>query len=313
MIYKKLMLNRAVTLLTEAEQLLVEQCAQQLRIIQSDASQLTVEQRNEYYAETIKHTFKGRGSADQRRLLTALLERFPIAGRLWAGESPAAEPVPPPPETPEILLEKFIRAAKSLGTVEREAFIQRLADEGLAFSQPAPATSPFEVSPELRQKLGLPAGQNPDPERLVQLLAALLQTLNELDRTAYTTLKEIKRLNGPRSFDLWVVAGQYLAGSGDNVNQALRPSAVVLAGLMAGILGGGKEFSRQFSQKYSPDAIEQIVTSEGKSGFMGPSRDERCWQKYQKLYQDIETPEALDRWLKECLAKFVELGSRGGR
>ena len=313
MLYKKHMLNRAVTLLTEPEQLLVEQCAQQLRIIQSDASQLTVEQRNEYYAETIKHAFKGRGPGDHRRLLTALLERFPVAGRLWAGETPVAEVPRPEPETPEILLEKFIRAAHSLAAGQREAFIQRLADEGLAFSRPATATSALEVSPELRQKLGIPAGQNPDPERLVQLLTALLQTLNELDRTAYTTLKEIKRLNGPRSFDLWAVAGQYLTGSGENANQALRPSAVVLAGLMAGILGGGKEFSRQFSQKYSPDAIEQIVASEGKSGFMGPSRDERCWQKYQKLYQDIETPEALDRWLKECLAKFVELGARSGR
>ena len=306
------MLNRAVTLLTEAEQLLVEQCAQQLRIVQSDAGQLTIDQRNEYYAETIKHAFKGRGPGDQRRLLTALRERFPVAGRLWAGEA-AAVPAPPEPETPEVLLEKFIRTARALDAGQREAFIQRLADAGLALSLPAATASPVELSPELRQKLGVPPGQNPDPERLLQLLAALLQTLNELDRTAYTTLKEIKRLNGPRAFDLWTVAGQYLAGSGENAGQALRPSAVVLAGLMAGILGGGKEFSRQFSQKYSPEAIEQIVASEGKSGFMGPSRDERCWQKYQKLYQDIETPEALDRWLKECLAKFVELGSRGGR
>ena len=313
MVYKKVMLNRAVTLLTEAEQLLVEQCAQQLRIVQSDASQLTVEQRNEYYAETIKHAFKGRGIGDQHRLLQALLERFPVAGRLWSGEQMTAEPVAPVPETPEVLLEKFIRTARALGAGQREAFIQRLADEGLALSLPAAAASPIDVSPELRQKLGMPPGQNPDPERLLQLLAALLHTLNELDRTAYTTLKEIKRLNGPRSFDLWTVAGQYLAGSGENANQTLRPSAVVLAGLMAGILGGGKEFSRQFSQKYSPDAIGQIVASEGKSGFMGPSRDERCWQKYQKLYQDIETPEALDRWLKECLAKVVELGARGGR
>jgi len=307
------MLNCAVTLLTEAEQLLVEQCAQKLRILQSDASQLTMEQRNEYYAETIKNTIKGQPPSDQRRLLNGLLERFPVAGRLCMGETPALKDLSPEPETPGAILEKFILAARSAGGGEREAFIQKLLDAGFSVSRPVAATSAVEVTPELRQKLGIPLGQNPDPERLVQLLAALLQSLNELDRTAYNTLKEIKRLNSPRSFELWSVAGQYLVGSGDNINQALRPSSVVIAGLMAGILGGGKEFSRQFSQKYSPDAIEQIVASEGKSGFMGPSHDERCWQKYQKLYQDIETPEALDRWLKECLAKFVEFGTRGGR
>jgi hypothetical protein len=45
----------------------------------------------------------------------------------------------------------------------------------------------------------------------------------------------------------------------------------------------------------------------------GPSKKERCWEKYTDLSNDFATPDLIDRRIKECMAAFVEKTARGGR
>ncbi len=306
------MMNRAATMLTDEEKLLVDQCAMQLRMIQADAVTLPASKREEYLAEAISRTFKDCTPADRERLLQGLLERFPVAGRIMQNGVPRVAEAVVPRDTPETMLEKLIQSLGAIPVDQRAVMAKRLADAGLSASKGGLSPN-LQVPPELLQKVGLTREQSFDLERLVQVAGTLIQLLNELDRTAQTTLREVKRQTVHRSYDLQTLAGEYLAGRMDNLEQGLRPTAAILGALMAGILGGGREFGRQFSQKYSPEMIEQIVESEGKKGFMGPSADERSWQKYKKLYRDIESPDAVDRWFKDCLAKFIDLGGRAAK
>jgi hypothetical protein len=85
-------------------------------------------------------------------------------------------------------------------------------------------------------------------------------------------------------------------------------------GLFAAMLGGGKEFGRQYLERFSSTAIEDVVAAEGGAmGVFGPSKKERCWQKYKDLAQDFATADSIDRAIKEALGRFVETRVAGAR
>jgi len=118
-------------------------------------------------------------------------------------------------------------------------------------------------------------------------------------------------LKNPQDFRQ--ATGQYLSGNVDQIEPQLRVTSALLGGMLAALLGGGRDFGRQFVEKYSPNSIEEVVLSEGRNGFMGPSKKERCWDKYCSLSKDIATPELVDRWLKDCLGRFADSGAKGVR
>ena len=117
-----------------------------------------------------------------------------------------------------------------------------------------------------------------------------------------------------RSKDFRKAAAQHLAGDLDDLEPQLRVTSALLAGMIASLLGGGRDFSRQFVDKFKPDAIEEVVVQEGRYGnIMKPSKKECCWDNYCRLSKDIATPDQLERWLKECLGKFVDSGIKNVR
>jgi hypothetical protein len=52
---------------------------------------------------------------------------------------------------------------------------------------------------------------------------------------------------------------------------------------------------------------------EGGGSLFGKNKKERCWDKYVRLAKDYETPDLVDRRIRDCLAKFVEEKVLGGR
>jgi hypothetical protein len=92
----------------------------------------------------------------------------------------------------------------------------------------------------------------------------------------------------------------------NSIDPQAREVAALLGALLAATLGGGRGFGQQYVERFSPSAIEDVVTAEGGGGMFGRSKKERCWDRYADLARDFATPDLVDRKLKECLAAVVQ-------
>jgi hypothetical protein len=308
-------MSQFTTTLTDDELDKVNQCAGRLRLIQSDSAALPPERRREYLHDEISQSFKDASPANRKRLLEALLARFPLAGRVPTDTSPAA-PVAAAPETPEALLERFLKLSAESSEQQKAGFAKRLSEAGYAAAA-GNVPAGVELTDLMRQRLGLQPGRDPNLQRLMEVTAIMLQTLHDLDRAAMLTLKEMlpraALLNRQKGF--WGAPGQYMAGDTQEIEAFFRLVSALLGGMLAAMLGGGRDFGRQFVEKFSPAAIEQVVEGEGGGSMipgLGKSRAERCWEKYKMLSKDIATPDLVDKWVKDCLGKFVDARTRTG-
>ena len=112
-------------------------------------------------------------------------------------------------------------------------------------------------------------------------------------------------------------AARFLVGELDTLETQSREVSALVGALLAATLGGGRAFGQQYVERFSPAAIEDVVTAEGGGGMFGRSKKERCWDRYADLARDFATPDLVDRKIKECLAavvqRTVEKGGTGGR
>ncbi|MGH7979568.1 MAG: hypothetical protein ACREE6_09350, partial [Limisphaerales bacterium] len=132
-------MSQFTTTLTDDELDRVNQCASRLRLIQSDSATLSPERRREYLHDEISQSFKGASPANRKRLLGALLARFHLGGRAPADTVPAA-PAAIPSETPQALLERFLKLSAELSHQEKAAFAKRLYEAGyMPVADKAPA------------------------------------------------------------------------------------------------------------------------------------------------------------------------------
>jgi hypothetical protein len=311
-------MSQFTTTLTDDELDRVNQCASRLRLIQNDSATLSPERRQEYLHDEISRSFKDDSPANRKRLLEALLARFPSAGRLPTETAPAASAAAPAPETPQALLERFLKLSADLPQEQKAAFVKKLSEAG--YAAPAEKVSGpggLEITDVTRQRLGLQPGRDVNPQRLVEVAILFLQTLRDLDRAATLTLKELQPrsalLNRPKVF--WALPGQYMTGETQEIEPFFRTVSALLGGMLAAMMGGGKDFGRQYVEKFAPSAIEQVVEGEGGGSLipgMGRSKAERCWDKYKNLSKDIATPDLMDKWVRDCLGKFVDSRTRIG-
>ncbi|HTV42661.1 MAG TPA: hypothetical protein VMF08_19005 [Candidatus Sulfotelmatobacter sp.] len=312
-------MSQFTTTLTDDELDRVNQCAGRLRLIQSDSAALSPERRREYLHDEISQSFKDVGPTNRKRLLEALLARFPSGGRMPADTAqvaPAAA-APPAPETPQSLLERFLKLSAGLPQQQKEAFAKQLSEAGFVAAGGKSSAAGMEVSDTMRQRLGLQPGREPNPQRLMEVTALLLQTLHDLDRAAMLTLKELNPRSAllNRQKGVWATPSQYISGDAQEIEPFFRMVSALLGGLLAAMLGGGRDFGRQFVEKYSPAGIEQVVEGEGGGSLIpgiGRSKADRCWDKYKTLSKDIATPDLIDKWVRDCLGKFVEARTRIG-
>jgi hypothetical protein len=308
-------MSQTSTSLTDEELERVNQCAVRLRLIQSDSGSLSSERRREYLHDEITQSFKDVSPNGRKRLLDALLCRFPSGGRT-AMELPATPSAPSTPETPQELLERFLKLSADLSPQQKAEFTKRLSGAGYA-AENKQAAGGVEISETMRQRMGIVAGKEPNPQRVFELTALMLQMLHDLDRAALLTLRELNPranlLNRPKDFR--GLTSQYLMGESQDIEPFFRAVSALLGGMLAATLGAGKDFGRQYVEKYSPTAIEQVVEGEGGGSLIpgiGRSKTERCWDKYKTLSKDIATPDLMDKWVRDCLGKFVDARTRVG-
>lgn len=291
--------------------------AGRLRLIQADTASSAPEKRREYLHEEIVRGLKGVPPADRKQRLEGLLTQFPVGGKVGAPTPAPAAPAPaarPAPETPEQILERLISAASSLSEAQRSAFSKKLYEAGFAWVDHDALV--MEVSDELRKKLGLQENQQPRLARVVQLALLLMDTFDRLEHTALATIREIAPKNQyakrPPSFRN--VAIQFLTEEreGGQIEPHLKIISALIGALLATSLGGGREFGKRFIERFSPDAIEDVIIGEGGKMF-GPNKKERCWDRYRDLASDYATPDMIDRRIKDAFATFVERTMTAGR
>lgn len=309
-----------MTALTEQERGWLNEVATRLRLIQSDTAQLESAKRSEYLQEEVQRSFKDVPAANRKRFLEALLVRFPVAGHIPGPQAlpvaAAVAPVPAP-ETPEQTIQNFLALLPQLSEAQRTAVARKLAEAG--FVNAAASSGPSGISEETQRALGLPANVLPSAERLAQLAALLLDIASKLDQAG---LKSVEALS-PRSPLLKRTesvrrgAMRFLAGEIDTIEPQARELSTLMGALLAATLGSGRVFGQQYVERFSPIAIEDVVTAEGGGGMFGPSKKERCWDRYVDLARDLATPDLVDRKIKETLVavvqRTVEKGVAGGR
>jgi hypothetical protein len=289
----------------------VSELCSRLRTIQADTAELSAERRRDFLREEITRSLQGASPPNRKPLLEAVLARFPVGGEVPAtAVTPAATPAP---ETFADLQERFLNAVGKLPPEKRAEVTRTLEKEGLA--APVGGGTSGGLPPELSKALNLALSQEPSAEQLGRLCVLLLEVLQRLDQTALATLREL----APKSpllkkrDDIRTPAAQYLAGRPELLESQVRHITTLLGALMAGFLGGGRDFGRQYVDRLSPPAIEDVVRSEGSSSIFGRNIKERCWDKYVLLAKDFETPEVVDRRIRDCLAAFIESKVLGGR
>jgi hypothetical protein len=325
-----------VITLTEQESRWVAGLANRLRLVQADTASATPTQRREYLKEELTRHLKDTAPGNRRRYVEALLARFPVGQTVRA-----AAPAPPPPaETFELLLDRFLKAAQEQPGPKRTEVANRLAGAGLAKPDPGttalelindlrqglglatddqpPGTEVLRMVDELRQGLGLAADQPIRLERLVQLVALLVGVFQRLDQMALEALRETAPKSPllKRPQDFRSAAAQFLT----HEESALEPQARMVVDLLAAVLkafaDGGRDFGAKYVQRMSPAAIRDVVLAEGRKGVLpifGKSTDELCWEKYLQLAKDYETADKVNQRIRECLAAFIEQKVLRGR
>src|SRR5687768_2533806 len=102
-------MSHTMTALTEQETGWVDEVAGRLRLIQADTASLDAAKRHEFLQEEINRTFKDVAPANRKRLLEALLVRFPIAGNIASLSDATLPPATAPaPLSPAELLDKLL-------------------------------------------------------------------------------------------------------------------------------------------------------------------------------------------------------------
>jgi hypothetical protein len=198
----------------------------------------------------------------------------------------------------------------------RSELIQRLLAADLIREQRSPAS--LELSEESNRALGLLAGQQPRPERIVQMTLVLLDIFARLDQTALKTMEALSPRSSllKRNESVRKAVARYLTGEAEVVEPQMREAFGLVAGLLVAPLSGGRAFGQPYVERFSPAAIEDVVTAEGGGG-MFANKKERCWTRYCDLARDFATADLVDRKIKECLAsvvqKTVEKSNVGGR
>lgn len=307
--------------LSEQETGWISALTARLRLIQSDTVQLESEKRSEFLQEEIERSFKDVPAANRKRLLEALLVRFPVAGNVVGSNNVAPVAAPtlgvPVAESPEQILERLLAELPKLTEEQRSAFSRKLAAAGLL-----PAVREVvavEISETTQRALGLQANQPLSVERLAQLATVLLDGVSRLDQTALKTLEVLSPRSSllKRGDSIRRSALRFLVGEIETLETQSRELSALVGALLAATLGGGRVFGQQYVERFSPVAIEDVVMAEGGGGMFGPSKKERCWDRYADLSRDFATADLVDRKVKECLAtviqRTVEKGATGGR
>lgn len=292
--------------------------AARLRLLLGSFAEDEPDVRREYLAEELTRALKDIAPARRKDHLQALTHLFPT----WEG-APGSRVAAPIDDSPEALVAKLVEAAPYLSIEQRKAFAEQLQAAGISTMRevavpavrgesPKSLPPPSESVPiELQRKLGIAPEQQLSSQRVLKLIAVLVDFTVTVDQVAWSVWKQLApksvvRREGGAEADYRRIAGPYLTGDDEvstaQITQVLDKTRQLVAGLLAGIGSTGEVFARQFLSRIAPPAIQQ--QAEAESGFfLGP--EQKCWRRYVSLFNEINGV-AVEKEITLAIAKCTE-------
>jgi hypothetical protein len=281
-----------------------------LKYLQTNLAEETPGNRQLYLEEELRRALQS-VPADQRgACLDALAQSFP------AWELAAVTVVAPAAvarQTPDEIVRSFLQLVPQLSGEQRANVKQQLAALGLII--PANQALEGEALTGVRTKLKLDPDDPIDTQQLGKLFAVFAEAMLALDQLAWNVWRNAAPKSPIRrdtaQGDLRTVTRRSLSGDAEaaaaqvQVQKQLEATRQLIAGLLAGLGPAGKNFARRYQQRYTPDAVREVVRAEG-----GGKGDAQYWKKHTELAAEI-TETVIEDDVQDAVVKYAEELMRG--
>ncbi len=283
-----------------------------LKYLQGNLPEATPENRQALLEEEIRRALQELPLEQRGSHLYALVQAFPE----W--EMAAATAIAPAAgarQTPDEVIKSFLQLVPSLAGEQREKVKQQLAALGLVI----PAGPPIEGEAlvAVRTKLKLDTEDPINGPQLAKLFAAYAEAMLALDQLAWNVWRNAAPKSPIRrdvaQGDLRTVTRRALSGDAESAaalvqgQKQLEASRQLIAGLLAGLGPAGKNFARRYQQRYTPDAVRELVRAEG-----GGKNDAQFWKKHTELAAEI-TETVIEDDVQAAVVKYAEDLMRGSQ
>ena len=278
------------------------------KYLQTSLASETPQDRQVFLEEELRRALLALPAAKRGAYLDALAARYP------AWEMAAVfvnNPAKVARQTPEEIISAFLNLVPQLAGEQREDLKQKLKALGLV----VPASTPIdgEALADLQSRLKLEPEDPIDAQRLGKLFAIYAEAMLTLDQLAWNVWRNAAPKSAIRrdttQGDLRTVTRRALSGDAATppaqVLKQLEASRLLVAGLLAGLGPAGKNFARRYQQSYTPDAIREVLRSEG-----GGKSDAHCWKKYTELAAHLSET-VIEDDVQEAVVKYAEDLIRG--
>ena len=271
------------------------------KYLQTSLADETAENRQVYLEAEMHRALQAVPAAQRGAYLAALAARYPA----W---ELAAVTVNPPAavarQTPDEIIASFLQLVPKLSAEQREKVKPQLAALGLIVPTQQPLEG--EALTEVQAKLKLEPEDAIDAQRLGKLFAVYTEAMLTLDQLAWNVWRNaapkspIRRDTTPG--DLRTVTRRALMGQAEvaPVQKQIEASRLLIAGLLAGLGPAGKNFARRYQQHYTPDAIREVVRTEG-----GGKTDAHFWKKYTDLASQLSET-VIEDDVQAAVVKYAE-------
>ena len=287
---------------------LIAETVGRLRCVQEDFADESPEVRQQHLREELDRALAQLVPDQRQAFLNQVLRRFPDweSNGSEPSAAPAAAAAPANGEAlmsdPDSLAERLIAAAADLPESKRQALRERLTAAGLSS---AGANWPSDLAARLK----LPPNAAVVPERVLEVAAVLLSSVDKIDDMAWKTWRQLDRQGVRRKpSDLKHDIMTYVAGPKDEASKG--PSLEDMAGrvelfrrLASSLIYELREietFAKQQADRFSPEKIEQ-VSEQG----MLESAGAACWRTFKKIAADYDAA-AVEREIRQRIAQHVE-------
>ncbi len=282
-----------------------------LKYLQTNLTEASPENRQVYMEEELRRALQELPLEKRGSHLYALAQAFPeweLAAATVTAPAAAAR------QTPDEIVRSFVQLVPSLTGEQREKVKQQLAALGLVLPSPQPLEG--ESLTGVRTKLKLDVEDPINVTQLAKLFAAYAEAMLALDQLAWNVWRNAAPKSPIRrdiaQGDLRTVTRRALAGDAESavaqaaVQKQLEASRQLVAGLLAGLGPAGKNFARRYQQRYTPDAVREVVRAEGGKG------DLQFWKKHTELAAEV-TETVIEDDVQAAVVKYAEDLMRGSQ
>ena len=277
----------------------------QLKYLQTNLAEETPENRQVYLEEDLRRALQTVPAAKRGAYLYALVQKLPeweLAAVTVTAPAAIAR------QTPDEVVQSFLQLAPQLSGEQRENVKQKLAALGLIVASRQALEG--EALTGIRIKLKLDAEDAIDTQQVGRLFAVFAEAMLALDQLAWNVWRNAAPKSPIRrdtaQGDLRTVTRRSLTGDAESaaahvlVQKQVEATRQLIAGLLAGLGPAGKNFARRYQQRYTPDAVREVVRAEG-----GGKGDAQYWRKHTELAAEI-TETVIEDDVQAAVVKYAE-------